>query len=180
MLLLAVIVAILGIVNTLVLSVVERTRELALLRAVGATRSQVRTVVRRESVLMALLGALTGVALGTVAGIALSRALLEEGITTLSVPTGTLLVYLVIAALVGVLAAIGPARLTPGVTMAGKPAAMASTSAIPKFSWCDGSTNNADDRSSAPRRDGSSGVPCPATTRTASSGVRTTSTTATT
>ena len=81
MLLLAVIVAILGIVNTLVLSVVERTRELGLLRAVGGTRRQVRTVVRRESVLMALLGALTGIALGTVSGIALSRALLDEGIT---------------------------------------------------------------------------------------------------
>ena len=90
LLLLAVVVAILGIVNTLVLSVVERTRELGLLRAVGGTRRQVRTVVRRESVLMALLGALTGIALGTVSGIALSRALLDEGITTLSVPTGTL------------------------------------------------------------------------------------------
>ena len=102
MLLLAVVVAILGIVNTLVLSVVERTRELALLRAVGATRRQVRTVVRRESVLMALLGALTG--------IALSRALADEGITELRVPVGTLAIYLVIAAAVGVLAAVGPAR----------------------------------------------------------------------
>ena len=64
MLLLAVVVAILGIVNTLVLSVVERTRELGLLRAVGGTRRQVRTVVRRESVLMSLLGALTGIAPG--------------------------------------------------------------------------------------------------------------------
>ena len=110
LLLLAVVVAILGIVNTLVLSVVERTRELGLLRAVGATRRQVRTVVRRESVLMALLGALAGTALGTVSGIALSRALLDEGITEVQVPTGTLAVYLVIAAAVGVLAAIGPAR----------------------------------------------------------------------
>ena len=110
MLLLAVIVAILGIVNTLVLSVVERTRELGLLRAVGGTRRQVRTVVRRESVLMALLGALTGIALGTVSGIALSRALLDQGITEVQVPAGTLALYLVIAAAVGVLAAIGPAR----------------------------------------------------------------------
>ena len=109
MLLLAVIVAILGLVNTLVLSVVERGRELALLRAVGATRRQVRTVVRRESVLMALLGALVGVALGTLAGIALSRALVEEGITALEVPVATLVVYLVVAAAVGVLAAVGPA-----------------------------------------------------------------------
>ena len=110
LLLLAVVVAILGIVNTLVLSVVERTRELGLLRAVGATRRQVRTVVRRESVLMAVLGAVIGVALGTVSGIALSRALAAEGITTIAVPTATLAIYLVIAAAVGVLAAIGPAR----------------------------------------------------------------------
>ena len=88
MLLLAVVVAILGIVNTLVLSVVERTRELGLLRAVGGTRRQVRTVVRRESVLISLLGAFTGIALGLVAGIALSRALVEEGVTTVAVPAG--------------------------------------------------------------------------------------------
>ena len=110
LLLLAVLVAVLGIVNTLVLSVVERTRELGLLRAVGATRRQVRTVVRRESVLMAVLGAVTGIALGTVSGIALSRALAGEGITAVAVPTGTLAIYLVVAALVGVVAAIGPAR----------------------------------------------------------------------
>jgi len=110
LLLLAVVVAILGIVNTLVLSVVERTRELGLLRAVGGTRRQVRTVVRRESVLMSLLGAVTGVALGTGAGVALSRALEDEGISVVTVPGPTLLVYLVIATAVGVLAAIGPAR----------------------------------------------------------------------
>jgi len=110
LLLLAVVVAVLGMVNTLVLSVVERTRELGLLRAVGGTRRQVRTIVRRESVLMSLLGAVTGVALGTLSGVALSRALVDEGITTIAIPTMTLLVYLVIAAAVGVLAAIGPAR----------------------------------------------------------------------
>ncbi|WP_457207818.1 FtsX-like permease family protein, partial [Nocardioides sp. P5_C9_2] len=110
MLLLAVVVAVLGIVNTLVLSVVERTRELGLLRAVGGTRRQVRTVVRRESVLISLLGALTGIVLGVVSGIALSRALVAEGVTTLAVPVVTLVVYLVVATAVGVLAAIGPAR----------------------------------------------------------------------
>jgi putative ABC transport system permease protein len=67
-------------------------------------------MVRRESVLMSLLGAVTGIALGTVSGIALSRALLDQGVTRLAVPAGTLAVYLVIAALVGVLAAVGPAR----------------------------------------------------------------------
>ena len=110
LLLLAVVVAILGIVNTLVLSVVERTRELGLMRAVGATQRQVRTVVRRESVLMAVLGAVTGVALGTASGVALSRALADQGITQLAVPALTLAGYLVVATLVGVVAAIGPAR----------------------------------------------------------------------
>jgi putative ABC transport system permease protein len=110
LLLLAVVVAILGIVNTLVLSVVERTRELGLMHAVGATRRQVKQVVRRESVLMSLLGALTGIGLGTVAGMALSRSMTGSGITSLSVPVGTLVVYVVVAAPVGVLAAVGPAR----------------------------------------------------------------------
>ena len=68
LLLLAVVVAVLGIVNTLVLAVLERTRELGLMRAVGATRRQVRTIVRLESVLMALLGAVTGIAFGTLSG----------------------------------------------------------------------------------------------------------------
>lgn len=110
LLLLAVVVAILGIVNTLVLSILERTRELGLMRAVGATRRQIRTIVRRESVLMAMLGAVTGVGLGALSGVALSRALTDEGITTVAVPTTQLLTYLVIAAAIGVLAAIGPAR----------------------------------------------------------------------
>src|SRR4029079_5380490 len=91
LLLLAVVVAILGIVNTLALSVVERTHELGLLRAVGSTRRQVRAVIRRESVLMSLLGALTGIALGTACGVALARALVDEGITTVTVPVLTLL-----------------------------------------------------------------------------------------
>ena len=93
------------------LSVVERTRELGLLRAVGGTRRQVRAVIRRESVLMSLLGALTGVALGTCLrhraqpGAGRRRASPQS-----SVPTVTLVVYLLVAVAVGVLAAIGPAR----------------------------------------------------------------------
>ncbi len=110
LLLLAVIVAVLGIVNTLVLSVLERTRELGLMRAVGATQRQVRTIVRRESVLMRVLGAVTGVALGALSGIALSRALVKQGINTVAIPTGTLAIYLLLAVLVGIMAAIGPAR----------------------------------------------------------------------
>lgn len=117
LLLLAVVVAVLGIVNTLVLSVLERTRELGLMRAVGATRRQIRGVVRRESVIMAVLGALSGSVLGTLSGVALSRAMGSQGITVVSVPTTQLLVYLVVAAAVGVLAAIGPARRASNVDM---------------------------------------------------------------
>jgi putative ABC transport system permease protein len=110
MLLLSIVIAVLGIINTLVLSVLERTRELGLLRAVGATRRQVRAVVRRESVLMAALGALSGVALGAAVGTAAARSLDGKGVTSLAVPTGQLAAYMVAAGLVGVLAAIGPAR----------------------------------------------------------------------
>jgi putative ABC transport system permease protein len=110
LLLLSVIVAVLGVTNTLVLSVVERTRELGLLRAVGATRHQIAGVVRHESVLMSALGAVTGVALGTAAGVALSRALVDPGIPHLAVPAGLLATYFLVAVAVGVLAAIGPAR----------------------------------------------------------------------
>jgi putative ABC transport system permease protein len=110
LLLLAVVVAVLGMVNTLALSVVERTRELGLLRAVGTTQRQLRRIVRRESVLMSVLGAVSGIVLGTASGVALARALQDEGITTVSVPVVQLLGYLLVAVAVGVLAAVGPAR----------------------------------------------------------------------
>jgi putative ABC transport system permease protein len=110
LLLLAVVVAVLGVINTLALSVVERTRELGLLRAVGGSRRQVRGMVRRESVLMAVLGALAGIGLGTAAGVALARALASQGISSLSVPVPMLICYVAIAAIVGVFAAVGPAR----------------------------------------------------------------------
>ena len=117
LLLLAVVVAVLGIVNTLALSVLERTRELGLLRALGGTRRQVRTVIRREAVLMSILGATTGVALGTASGIALARSLADEGITTVAVPVATLLIYLAVAVAVGVLAALAPARRASRVNL---------------------------------------------------------------
>jgi putative ABC transport system permease protein len=107
---LAVVIALLGIVNTLALSVFERTRELGLLRAVGATRRQVRAVVRWESVIVAVLGALLGAVLGLVFGAALTRGLAGEGLSVVDVPGGRLAVYVIAAALAGVLAAIGPAR----------------------------------------------------------------------
>lgn len=110
MLLLAVVIALLGIVNTLALSVFERTRELGLLRAVGMTRGQVRAMVRWESVVISLIGAVTGAGLGIGIGLALARALEDEGITGISVPAPQIAVYVVLAAVAGVLAAVGPSR----------------------------------------------------------------------
>jgi putative ABC transport system permease protein len=107
---LAVVIAVLGIVNTLALSVLERTRELGLLRAVGLSRRQLRTMVRLESTVISLLGAVLGVVLGLVFGVALQRSQADSGIGVLSVPVGQLVVFVVLAALIGVLAAVWPAR----------------------------------------------------------------------
>jgi putative ABC transport system permease protein len=110
MLLLAVVIALLGIVNTLVLSVFERTRELGLLRAVGMTRNQVRAMVRWESVVISLIGAIAGAALGIGLGLALSQVLKDQGIKAISIPVLQVVLYVVLAAVAGVLAAVGPAR----------------------------------------------------------------------
>ncbi len=107
---LAVVIAVLGIVNTLALSVIERTREVGLLRAVGLSRRQLRTMVRLESIIIALLGAVLGVGLGLVFGVALQRSQADSGIEVLSVPYLQLFIFVVLAALVGVLAAVWPAR----------------------------------------------------------------------
>jgi putative ABC transport system permease protein len=106
---LAVIVSIFGIVNTLALSIHERTRELGMLRAVGMTRRQVKRVIRYEAVITALIGALLGTALGVLFAALISRPLADEGFE-LAYPVGQLIVILVLAALAGVVAAIGPAR----------------------------------------------------------------------
>ena len=103
-------IAVLGIVNTLALSVLERTRELGLLRAVGMSRRQVKRMVRVESVLVAVFGGLLGLVVGAIFGVALQRALVGQGVTELAFPVGQLLLYLVIAAVAGVLAAWLPAR----------------------------------------------------------------------
>jgi putative ABC transport system permease protein len=103
-------IAILGIVNTLALSVLERTRELGLLRAVGMSRRQVKRMVRVESVLVSVFGGLLGLVVGVIFGIALQRALVSQGVTELSFPVTQLAVYLLLAAAAGMLAAWLPAR----------------------------------------------------------------------
>jgi putative ABC transport system permease protein len=109
LLLLSVIVSLFGIVNTLALTIHERTRELGLLRAVGTSRRQVRRMVRYEAVITALIGALLGLVLGVLFAILVSRPLADQGFT-LSIPIGQLVGLLVLAGLAGVIAAIGPAR----------------------------------------------------------------------
>ncbi|HEX6229736.1 MAG TPA: FtsX-like permease family protein [Solirubrobacterales bacterium] len=106
---LAVIVSLFGIANTLALSIHERTRELGMLRAIGMSRRQVRTMIRYEAVITALIGALLGMALGVVFAALIAQPLEDEGFA-LSYPVGILLLMLVFAALAGVVAAIAPAR----------------------------------------------------------------------
>jgi putative ABC transport system permease protein len=106
---LAVIVSLFGIVNTLVLSTFERTRELGMLRAVGMTKRQVRRMVRHESIITALIGAGLGIAVGLGLAFAATSALADEGLS-FAVPAGSLIVFVVVAAIAGVLAAILPAR----------------------------------------------------------------------
>ena len=106
---LAVIVSLFGIVNTLVLAIYERTRELGLLRAVGMSRRQVRRIVRYESVITALIGAVLGTVLGVFFAVIVSRPLAAEGFE-LSFPVGTLVILLLLAGVAGMLAAIAPAR----------------------------------------------------------------------
>ncbi|SDC01623.1 ABC transporter permease [Nocardioides lianchengensis] len=107
---LALVIAVLGIVNTLALSVIERTREVGLLRAIGLSRRQLRWMITLESVVIAVLGAVLGVLLGTFFGIVLMYALRDEGLEVISVPTGQLAVFLALSVLIGVLAAVLPAR----------------------------------------------------------------------
>lgn len=105
---LAVIIAVIGIVNTLGLSVIERTREVGLLRAVGLSRRRLRLMITLESIAIAVLGAVLGLAVGLLIGVAL-RESLSDDLTVLSLPLTSLVVFLVIAVVFGVLAAIVPA-----------------------------------------------------------------------
>ncbi|MEY4633034.1 MAG: hypothetical protein RLZ18_406 [Actinomycetota bacterium] len=109
LLVLSVLIAIVGIIITLLLSVFERQRELGLLRAVGMTRKQVRTTVRWESVITSLLGAVTGIILGIGLGWVIVFALKDQGLTSFQIPVGTTIFIMVMSFLVGVIAAIYPA-----------------------------------------------------------------------
>ncbi len=110
LLMLSIIIALFGIVNTLALSIFERTRELGLLRAVGMSRRQVRSMIRGESVIIAVLGAVLGLAVGVLFGYAVVGALADEGIGTVVIPGGQLIGYVIMAAIAGVVAAVFPAR----------------------------------------------------------------------
>jgi putative ABC transport system permease protein len=106
----SILIALIGIVNTLALSVIERTRELGLLRAVGMKRRQVRRMIRGEAVIVCLIGALLGVAVGLGLGLAIVAAIKLNGAKIVQIPITTLVVVLIIAAVAGVIAAIFPAR----------------------------------------------------------------------
>jgi putative ABC transport system permease protein len=110
MLALAIIIALLGIANTLSLAVHERTRELGLLRAVGQTRAQTRAMVRWEAVIVAVFGTIGGLACGLLLGWALVRTASGDTMSTFAAPAGQLVAIVVIGGLAGVLAAIRPAR----------------------------------------------------------------------
>ena len=108
-------IAILGIVNTLALSVLERTRELGLLRAVGMSRRQVKRMVRVEAVLVSVFGGLLGLAVGVIFGVALQKALVSQGVTELSFPVGA----------AGAVPAAGRGRGGAGGMVAGPPRSQA-------------------------------------------------------
>ncbi|MCX4787198.1 FtsX-like permease family protein [Streptomyces sp. NBC_01221] len=106
---LAIIVAVLGVVNTLALSVVERTREIGLMRAIGLSRRQLRRMIRLESVVIAVFGALLGLGLGMGWGTAAQKLLALEGLNVLEIPWPTILTVFVASAFVGLFAALVPA-----------------------------------------------------------------------
>jgi putative ABC transport system permease protein len=107
---LAIWIAVIGIVNTLSLSIYERTREIGLLRAVGMSRRQVAAMIRWESLIIAVFGALLGTVVGGFFGWAMVRALRNEGVTELAIPTGQLLIYIVVAGVIGIVAGFRPGR----------------------------------------------------------------------
>jgi putative ABC transport system permease protein len=107
---LSVIVSLFGIVNTLVLSIYERTRELGMMRAIGTSRRQVRQMIRYESVITALIGGVLGLTIGVVGAVLVTTFALSGSGFVQSIPVGTLVILLLVAALAGLLAAQMPAR----------------------------------------------------------------------
>ncbi|MFL6071091.1 MAG: ABC transporter permease [Actinomycetes bacterium] len=110
LLVLAIVIALLGVLITMLLTVSERTREIGLLRAVGTSRGQIRSMVRWEAAIVSLYGALLGLVLGTFFGLALVRALRRQGITVSVVPIPTLVALAMVIAVLGVAASLYPAR----------------------------------------------------------------------
>jgi len=107
---LAIVIALIGIGNTLALSIFERTRELGVMRAVGMTRRQLKSTIRWESVIVALQGTLLGLLVGVFFGWALVRSQKNSGIPVFSIPYKTLIIMIILAGLAGVVAAILPSR----------------------------------------------------------------------
>jgi putative ABC transport system permease protein len=107
---LAVLIAVIGIVNTLMLSVFERTHEIGLLRAVGMKRRQIRAMIRSEAVILAVFGGVIGIVVGTALGASFAAALKQQGITDVVIPLGSLVVFLVLSVILGLGAASWPAR----------------------------------------------------------------------
>jgi putative ABC transport system permease protein len=121
---LAIVIAILGIINTQALSVIERRREIGMLRAVAMQRKQVRRTIYLESLLIAVFGATLGVTLGITFGSLFTRTLRGQGLDALSVPWSQAVLFLVLAAVVGVLAALWPgfrAARTPPLSAIAEP-----------------------------------------------------------
>jgi putative ABC transport system permease protein len=113
----AIVIAVLGIANTLTLSIAERTREIGLLRAVGMTKRQVRSMVRAEAIIISLFGATLGIFMGTFFAWAILKALESDGLTSFVIPWNQIAAYYVLAAIAGIIASIWPAIIASRVSI---------------------------------------------------------------